>query len=132
MEDLSRRHDAQAYVTPDAGTDDRIMVIGNIARWSAEGRATIPSGHVQFSELGELTSAMFDTAAPAIILSPLMGDDFDVMDVAERLSDLGFQGRYRVITQALPDVDMIRSEVRALAPDLDFDLLMIPPKDSAG
>lgn len=99
------------------------LVIGNISRWNAEGRVTVSFDQVRFTEMQGLTEDILQCAAPDIILSPLVGDDFDVMEVATRLSELGYKGRYRAISQDVPNIDMIRNEVRTHAPELDFDLL---------
>jgi len=104
----------------------RTLVIGNLARWNAEGRVTVSFDQVRFTELQGLTESTLQVTAPDIVLSPLVGDDFDVLEVAARLSELGYKGRYRVITHKLPNADMIRSEVRDHAPELDFDLLSMP------
>lgn len=62
-----------------------------------------------------------------MVLSPLVADGFDVIDIAIRLAELKYTGRYRAIAEDLPNGNMIRKEVRAHAPDLDFDLLMMSP-----
>lgn len=126
MSILAHKVRAQENVADNAETNDRILIVGNIARWTAQGRAAIPCGTFQFNEIEQLTATILDDAAPTMIFSPLVGDDFDVMDVVEQLSDVGFSGQYRVIADALPNPEMIRKEVRAVAPDLDFDLLMMP------
>lgn len=106
---------------------NQILVIGDLMRWKAEGRITVALAEFQFIEFAALTSAILDTVAPDIILSPLMGDNFDVLDIAQRLSNLNFEGRYRVIADSLPDAQMVRREVCNHAPSLDFDLLTMPP-----
>jgi len=110
-----------------ASTEERMtvrtLVIGNISRWNAEGRVTVSFDQVRYTEIHGLTESTLECAAPDIILSPLVGDDFDVMEVAIRLSELGYKGRYRAISQNIPNADMIRTEVRDHAPELDFDLL---------
>jgi len=43
-----------------------------------------------------------------------------------KLIELRYQGRYRAIAEDLPDADLIRKEVQTFAPQLDFDLLLMP------
>ena len=119
--------DAQKSVNQETSPAHKTLVVGNIARWTAEGRAAVPHDDVRYYELDEVTEDTLNDLTPTIILSPLMGDNFDVLDIAARLNELGFQGQYRAITESIPDREMIRNEVKAHAPDLDFDLLMIPP-----
>jgi len=106
-------------------TTGRTLVIGNLSRWNAEGRVTVSFDQVRFVEIHDLTTGNLQCIAPDIILSPLMGDDFDVMEVALRLIELGYKGRYRAISLDFPNADMIRTEVRSHAPELDFDLLSV-------
>ncbi len=110
----------------DVGPSETILIIGDLARWNAQGRGVVSYENFKFSEFGSLTAPLFANIAPTVVLSPLVGDNFDVIDVAIRLTELKYGGRYRVIADDLPNEDMIRKEVRAHAPDLDFDLLTVP------
>ncbi len=105
---------------------NRTLVIGNLARWKSEGRITVALNGFQFTDFGTLTLDIFTEFAPEIILSPLFGDNFDALDVAAKLSELRFAGRYRAISDNLPCADIIRKEVRSHAPDIDFDLMLMP------
>lgn len=110
-----------------SANQNQTLVIGNLSRWKSEGRNTVALPEFQFAEFGALSSDMLESLSPDIVLSPLMGDDFDVLDVAQRLLDFGFEGRYRVIAECIPNIEMIRTEVNHHAPGLDFDLLIMPP-----
>lgn len=122
-----KRQPAAAYPVPELKLADRTLVIGNLARWSAEGRLVCPIEDVQFTDLCNLTEELLCTFDPDLILSPLFAGGFDVIDVAQRLTQLGYQGQYRAITENMPDVAMILNEVRTQAEGLDFDLLSLPP-----
>lgn len=111
---------------------NQTLVIGNLTRWKSEGRITVALSDFQFAEFGALTSDMLKSLAPEIVLSPLMGDDFDVLDVAQKLLDLGFEGRYRVVADRVPNTQMILTEVRNHAPGLDFDLMLMPKASNDG
>lgn len=63
-------------------------------------------------------------AAPGLVLSPLMGLDFDCVELAQLLHDAGFRGAYRAVTPPLPDTKLVVSEVRGLCPGLDFDVVV--------
>ncbi|MGJ8587075.1 MAG: hypothetical protein ACSHXW_02890 [Yoonia sp.] len=106
----------------------RTLVIGNVGRWIAEGRTLVSLDHVHFTDLDGLTSELLSEIDPDLILSPLFGGNFDVIDVAQRLTELGYEGRYRAISENMPDSEMIRREVCAQSEGLDFDLLSLPPK----
>jgi hypothetical protein len=121
-----------AEVRPDStnGQLDRTLVVGNLARWQSEGRMTDALDEFHFVGFDELTPKVIDAFQPDIILSPLFDDDFDVMDVATTLINMGFEGRYRAITDALPNAGIVRCEVRNHAPGLDFDLLIMGAQDA--
>lgn len=107
---------------------DRMLIIGDIARWSGAGRAILPFENFNFCTLAELSTDRIRDLAPEMIMSPLVGDNFDVLEVATLLRKLGYKGRYRVISDYLPQAQMIREEVAQVAPDLDFDLVVLGPE----
>ncbi|MEJ6402149.1 hypothetical protein [Yoonia sp. 2307UL14-13] len=108
------------------GMDSKAVVIGDMARWKAQGRDIPPLDGFQFIDIADLDAIFKDGSQPDIILSPLVADGFDAVDVAIKLIKLQFRGRYRVIANDMPDAALIRQEVRSFAPQLDFDLLLMP------
>ena len=80
---------------------------------------------IQFIDFANLTEDLSEKTHPDLVLSPLMGDDFDVVDIARQLHDLAFHGRYRAISENIPNADLVRDEVQFHAPGLDFDLLIL-------
>ena len=122
--------DLQIATRSEDSLSARILVIGNLGRWTSEGRITSALRDFDFLELDAVSTERLAEFAPDIILSPLVADDFDVIDVVDKLTACGFQGRYRVIAEDLPDQDLIRREVRGHAPTLDFDLLLMPGEPS--
>jgi len=57
------------------------------------------------------------------VVSPLVGEDFDAMDVAHELQRAGYRGRYVVVTPALPNPAIIRNEIRQACPGLTIELI---------
>ncbi len=62
---------------------------------------------------------------PDTILAPLLGPDFDILDLIDRLDRIGYGGALRALTPELPDPGAVRAEVRSHAAGLDFDLIVI-------
>jgi len=93
--------------------------------------ATAPSGQMiegfHFAAIGDLGPALLYAINPDLILSPLMAGHHDVVDIARRLAELGFQGLYRALAVAVPRPEIILAEVRSVAPSLDFDLFIVGP-----
>jgi hypothetical protein len=104
----------------------RMLVIGDLDQWQASGRLRgVPAG-CAYLDITQLNPFTLRRHAPDLILSPLLSGGFDAVDVAEKLNAARFRGMYRVVADNLPDADIIRSDIRAAAPDLDFDLLVLP------
>lgn len=123
MSKLARHRDLPAQASQKV---ERTLVVGNLARWNAQGRATSAFGSFHYTEFADLDGKVLRDVDPNIILSPLMDNKFDVIEVVERLRDLGYGGRYRAITEMMPNAEMVRAEIRSYAPNLDFDLLVMP------
>ncbi|MGJ8622403.1 MAG: hypothetical protein ACSHW1_06455 [Yoonia sp.] len=113
---------------PEPEKSPSTLVVGDIARWTEDGRDTGSFGHFHFVKIQDLSEDTLAALLPEVILSPLIADGFDVLDLAVHLRRLGFRGRYRAIATNIPNPAMIRAEVRELAPELDFDLLDIDQK----
>jgi hypothetical protein len=104
----------------------RMLVIGELDQWQASGRLRgVPAG-CAYLDITQLNPFTLHRHAPDLVLSPLLSGGFDAVDVAEKLNAARFRGMYRVVADNLPDADIIRGDIRAAAPDLDFDLLVLP------
>lgn len=108
------------------GTERTTLIVGDLLRWNDTGRRTDAFDRFQFTSYAGLTVDTFSDADPAMILSPLSGDDFDAIDLAGKLHDLGFHGFYRAISMEQVSVAIVCAEVQQCAPGLDFDVLIIP------
>ncbi|KPP91041.1 MAG: hypothetical protein HLUCCA08_13975 [Rhodobacteraceae bacterium HLUCCA08] len=86
----------------------------------------IPGFH--FSGFEDLDAELLHRIEPNVILSALANRDFDVLDIALRLAELGYRGPYRALVRALPDPRVVVQEVRAVAPFINFDVLLCPPR----
>ncbi len=102
-----------------------MLVIGDMKRWSRDGRGLPQSSGVHFVGFQSLDQACLDKVRPDIVLSGLLGPDFDVVDVAARLEALAFAGRYRALCDNIPSADIIVAEVREQVPAIDFDILVL-------
>jgi hypothetical protein len=69
-----------------------------------------------------LSRAMMDTIAPKTVIAPLITDAFDILDLAELLTDFGFRGELVAVTRPLPRKELILREVRAINPSLTISI----------
>ena len=101
-----------------------ILVIGDLDQWVAAGRP-LPDGEIAYAVVGDLNRALLRRLSPDLVLAPLSTPAFDAFEVARRLARAGYRGPFRAVTLPLPHPDLVRDEVAAVAPDLDFDLVVI-------
>ncbi len=101
--------------------DTVMLVVGEVRDKSALPR--IPGFH--FRPYAAVTRVLMAEISPEVVLSALIGPDFDAIDLARKLCDMGFAGRYRAVTRRLPNSRAVVAEVRAMAPGLDFDLFVM-------
>ncbi|MDA0187851.1 MAG: hypothetical protein O3C59_10305 [Proteobacteria bacterium] len=64
-------------------------------------------------------------AAPILVLSRLVTPEFDALDLARMLSQYGYRGRYLALVDRLPDAKLIRREVAAQSPGINFDVIIL-------
>ena len=88
----------------------------------------LAGGAVTNARFSSLTAELLMTTAPEVVLSPLMTSDHDILDLAKRLEDLGFQGALRAFCPPLPNARVILTEVRQIWPEGDFDILEVHPR----
>jgi len=105
-----------------------ILVVGDLDGWERQGRAVPDLDGFRFVRFEELDAALLGAVTPDMVLSALVSDGHDAVDVARRLLELGYRGRYRALAPALPNMDSVVEEVHEAAPGLDFDLFLIGPE----
>lgn len=99
------------------------LVVGDMKTWVREGRDLPVIDGYHFIDIAQLTPAFMRKLAPDIVLSALVGSNFDAVEIARKLEQMDFAGFYRVITQNVPDLDLVIAEVRNIAPLLDVDVI---------
>ena len=105
-----------------------ILVVCNLQQWRRDGRQVPQMQDFHFTGFAELSRDLIEKVAPDIVLSALMGEDFDALELARCLSELGFRGRFRALTTDLPNPDSVRDDVRSAALGVDFDLFILEHK----
>jgi hypothetical protein len=85
-----------------------------------------PKSYIARTGYDDLDSVQFTGRdAPVLVLSPLLTPVFDVIDLARYLSQRGYRGRYLALVDRLPSANLIRREVAAQYPDLNFDVVVL-------
>ncbi|MFQ6548534.1 hypothetical protein AADZ90_011290 [Aestuariibius sp. 2305UL40-4] len=102
-----------------------MLVVGDLKGWLKAGRSLPAGPGLHFVGFDDLDARRLAEVAPDIVLSALLAPDFDVIDLALRLDELDFTGRYRAISDDIPSPGVVVAEVRQHAPGVDFDVLLI-------
>ena len=100
-----------------------LLVIGNITSWEAQGLRLPRGDGIHFHAFADLTHEIFWQIDPDVVLSGLINHGFDAVDVAQRLGLFGFAGRYRVVTDQIPNPRIVLGDIRSASPSIDFDLI---------
>lgn len=74
--------------------------------------------HSGEQDLSLLAAAGIDS--DTLVLSPLLSPRVDPAEIARELVRLDFKGLYAAIAREIATPEMVRDEIRAFAPDLDF------------
>lgn len=77
----------------------------------------------------EVSAEALDRIRPDVVFSSLVGPGFDCLDLAERLVDAGYRGKYRAVAPPVPDPKLVRREITERFPALDFDLIVLADRD---
>lgn len=104
----------------------RVLAVGLAASQIEPLMAEAPLSCV-FARFAQMTDDFLAQMAADVVLAPLFGPDFDVLDLVDRLGATGFRGRLLALTPPLPRPDAVRAEVRAHAPGVAFDLVITGP-----
>ena len=119
-----KKTQAQAKVASSDHPGERnILVIGEVARWHGPGPVSPGQKRVKCLDFLDVTAEILHEVDPEYVLSPLLCQSFDCLDLAIVLEDAGFRGSYRVICEDLPDPTLVRREIKARCPRLDFDVV---------
>jgi hypothetical protein len=106
-----------------------VLVVGEPAL--ASSAVLGPGSPVAFAQLQDVGAELIDTLRPDIILTPLLSASFDCIDLAIILSALNYRGSFRVLCPLIPSPELIRREIRALCPELEFELIFVPAPEGA-
>ncbi|MEL6551267.1 MAG: hypothetical protein AAFQ54_13575 [Pseudomonadota bacterium] len=102
-----------------------VLFIGAVDDAAASRAYLAPGAEHCSIQLHQLTPEFLALLQPAVVLSPLFDLEIDPGEVAELLQALGYRGRYCAVTKSVPKPDVIRRDINRIAPELDFDVIML-------
>lgn len=104
----------------DPSQPQRVLILGDLARWD-QLAPDVPA--IFFHELDELDGPLLSSRQPDVIMSPLINRSLDAFEIAGRLAQLQFRGRYMIVADKLPYPDLVRGEISKAAPLIDVHVL---------
>lgn len=110
---------------------DTMMIVGTVRYWKKAARLLPQDAGLEFVDYSEVTANKIASIEPDLVLSALVSPEFDALDLAEKLAEAGYQGRYRAITSVLPNPKVVKAEIGSIAPDLDFDIFILDNQGGA-
>ena len=114
---------SETHARTDLAGNVSVLVVGEVDQWQMRGRPLPRDPAMAFVEFHALDREMLRLCAPSVVISAVLCRSFDCLDLALRLDELGFRGRYRVMANGLPDTGLIRGEIAESCPGLDFDIV---------
>jgi hypothetical protein len=78
-----------------------------------------------FVDFESLDDCLAARPRPSTILSVLIGNGFEAVDIAGELHRSGSQSQYRAFASAIPAPNLIKREVAQVAPGLDFEIIEV-------
>lgn len=81
---------------------------------------------VVFAPLRLLRAETLAQLRPDAVVAPLIGSNWDILDLGLALEEAGYRGGLFVLTRPLPRADLVLNELRGLCPGLDIRLLTSP------
>ncbi|MCG3266191.1 hypothetical protein [Yoonia sp. I 8.24] len=117
---------AQVVDFPHRTPQLKTIVIGDVARWQAQGMNVAPMDGLRFVAIDAICADTLAEFAPETIFSPLIADTFDALEVAQFLATSAYAGRYCAISDPLPDREAVITEISKHAPGISFDILVVP------
>ncbi|AML52673.1 hypothetical protein RC74_16635 [Falsihalocynthiibacter arcticus] len=105
------------------------MIVGDAAAWLSAGRSLPDDPSLHYVSFDEMSQRLLESFEPDIILTPLLGQGFDALDLAVILEQYKYKGRFRALCPKLPNPDLVMREIQSLCPSVDFDLFVVDDSD---
>ncbi len=103
------------------GQKTTILAVGDREEWLRQGH-NLPRENLAFVAFEDLTEATLEKYAPTTIISPVLTQGFDCIELTLLLRNLGYRGVYRALAHDMPKPALIEREVMQLYPDLNFKI----------
>lgn len=83
----------------------------------------LAKGSAHATTLDDLDALVMLRTGPDVVLSPLLCESHDILDVARALKTLGYHGALIAVTRNLPRFSVVKNEVREIWTAGDFQII---------
>ncbi|MBL3568430.1 hypothetical protein DSD19_11030 [Rhodovulum sp. BSW8] len=111
------------HAEPGPGRGGMALLIGFDRVDQPEIGMPFASARVERLPYGLVQAALSSVQSVDMVVSPLLTEQFDAMDLATQLELGGYRGLYVVVTPVVPNPEIIRREIAALCPGITVQLI---------
>ncbi len=100
---------------PATRTVSRLLAVGlpeQALTQALRSDAGLAAGSLAATGFDHLDAPLLDRMRPDLVLAPLLGDGFDILDVAQALTGLRYAGKLMAISPRLPNPRGVLAELR--------------------
>lgn len=105
------------------GAFRKAIAIGELDEWTNQGNSLPGESSISFLSFKDVSEAALAVHRPEVVYSPVLAKDFDCIDLASLLHNIGFQGTYRAVGNGLPKPELIEREVRQMCRRIKFEII---------
>ncbi|WP_372604007.1 hypothetical protein [Actibacterium sp.] len=104
------------------GTEPLVLAVGVSKEEMFQYSGGLTDSQIEFLPFMLIHAALARAPWAELIVTPLVSDYFDAMDMATELALAGYRGTYAVILPRLPRPEIVRRELNAICPGLRIEL----------
>ena len=121
---MSTKHYTARHLRVRNPFNPKVLFIGEAAHIAFSHPDFLQGSGDVFATFGDVGPDLIANTAPDIIVSPLFNGAFDAAELAERLDELGYEGRYVVLAPPLPHPEVIERDVLSAGPGVQVEVLV--------
>lgn len=100
-----------------------VLAVGDPDEWLRHGNP-FPTEEMAFISFAEISENILTQYNPTVVFSPVLASNFDCIDLAILLQQVGYTGSYRAMAKDLPKPELIEREVAHICPRIDFSIVI--------
>lgn len=103
-----------------------VLAVGDVFQWHEASNSLPENAQITFADFSDVTADFLDMLKPQVIISCLVSQHFDFIDLGQTLQAVNFQGCFRIIAPKLPNPSVVVSEAQSMCPKLNIDFVFDP------